>query len=154
MHRLRRHLGDAVSGSRPYRLRAGVDAGFARVRRLLVDGDVRGAAAGCRGALLPRSDAPEVRAVRGELAATLRRSALELRDSEVLWTLAGTDLGRDDAEVHEALAEPLPRTAPRAAAARARLRAIADPAPAGRPPRRRRVPPQEKRGGTRGGCGR
>jgi hypothetical protein len=129
MHRLRRHLGDAVSGSRPYRLRAGVDADFARVRRLLADGDVRGAAAGYRGALLPSSDAPEVRAVREELAATLRRSALELRDSEVLWTLAGTDLGRDDAEIHEALVELLPRTAPRAAAARARLRAIAEPAP-------------------------
>ncbi|MFC4564028.1 GAF domain-containing protein [Nocardiopsis mangrovi] len=126
MHRLRRLAGAVVRGSRPYRLAVRADADFLEVRRLLAANDVRGAAACYRGVLLPRSDAPGIRDLREELAATLRRSALELRDSELLWNLVRTDLGRDDLAMHEALVALLPRTSPRAAAARERMRALAD----------------------------
>lgn len=124
MHRLRAQLGQHVLLPRPYRLAAAPDCDLLLVRDRLAAGDVRAALAAYRGELLGRSDAPEIRAVRDEVAATLRTSVLELGDSDLLWQLACLDLGREDVAVLEVLAASLPRTSPRRASAVQRLNAL------------------------------
>ncbi|UOE21871.1 GAF domain-containing protein [Thermobifida halotolerans] len=124
VHRLRAQLGQRVLLPRPYRLAAVPDCDLLWVRDRLAAGDVRAALAAYRGELLGRSEAPGVRTVRDEVAATLRTSVLELGDSELLWQLACRDLGREDAQVLEALVASLPRTSPRRASALERLRAL------------------------------
>jgi len=124
VHRLRAQLGRRVLLTRPYRLADAPDCDLLRVRARLAAGDVRAALAAYRGELLSRSEAPEIRAVRDEVAATLRTSVLELGDSDLLWQLACRDLGREDVAVLEALATALPRTSPRRASAVQRLNAL------------------------------
>ncbi|MBW4720764.1 helix-turn-helix domain-containing protein [Saccharothrix obliqua] len=118
LHRLRAQLGDVLL-TRPYRLSADVQGDFLAVRAALRAGDVPAAAAAYQGELLPRSDAPVVRAEREELAAAVRRGVLDHDDADALWAFAGAV---EDVEVLERLVRRLPRPDPRHALAETRLR--------------------------------
>lgn len=80
---------------------------------LLDEGDVAGAVRLYTGELLPRSDAPAVRAERDELAVRVRRQALDRGGADALWTYAQTEPGRADLEALERLREVLPAGDPR-----------------------------------------
>lgn len=121
IHRLRAQLGATAVRSNPYRLHAEVDADFLSVRTDLRAGRVREAAVGYRGELLPCSEAPAVVELREMLFGTLRRAALDARDTDAMGALAETAAGGADLELTEALAATLPRSDPRRAAAVARL---------------------------------
>ncbi|WP_407318692.1 GAF domain-containing protein [Isoptericola halotolerans] len=86
--RLRRVAGAVVTGSRPYRLAAGVRSDVDVVRDHLAAGRTTAALAAYTGPLLPRSLAPGVERARAELAAEVRSAALDA------WTR--TDDGADD----------------------------------------------------------
>ncbi|XRQ13916.1 GAF domain-containing protein [Actinomadura welshii] len=119
IHRLRAQLGGIVE-ARPYRLTCAVEADFLAVRRLLDEGDVAGAVRLYTGELLPRSDAPAVRAERDELAVRVRRQALDRGGADELWTYAETEPGRADLEALERLGDVLPAGDPRLAAVASR----------------------------------
>jgi hypothetical protein len=133
VHRLRALLGPELLRTRPYRLAATVDSDFGSVRAALRAGRVPAALARCTGPLLPRSEAPEIRALSEELTAGLRRAVLGSGDSGLLHALAGHPLGEDDLEVHDRLLALLPPGDPRRAAIatrRSRLHAdLAAPPP-------------------------
>ncbi|NKZ06315.1 helix-turn-helix domain-containing protein [Actinomadura latina] len=119
IHRLRQQLGGIVH-ARPYRLGCAVEADFLTVRRMLDDGDVPGAVRLYGGELLPRSDAPAIRAERDELAVRVRRQALDRGGADALWAYAQTEPGRTDLEALERLRAVLPAGDPRRAAVASR----------------------------------
>ncbi len=119
--RLRGVIGAEVLRTRPYRLDAVVDTDFGAARRALHAGQVAEALRACAGPLLPRSDAPEIRELRDELAAGLRRGVLDSDDVELLAAFAAHPLGRDDLETHDRLVEELPPHDPRRPCFTARL---------------------------------
>ncbi|WP_086819421.1 helix-turn-helix domain-containing protein [Allokutzneria sp. NRRL B-24872] len=123
VHRLRAQLG-IVLGRKPYRLLAAVDADFLRVRSAVRSGDAALAVRTYRGPLLPRSEAPLVRAEREELHAAVRSAALHCGQPDVLWDFAQQPHGADDLEVHEVLARVLSPADPRHACVLTRLRAL------------------------------
>ena len=99
--RLKGLIGSDVLRTRPYRLAAVVDSDFGAVRRALRAGQPAEALRACAGPLLPRSDAPEIRELREELAAGIRHAVLESDDPDLLAELAVHPLGRDDLQVHD-----------------------------------------------------
>ncbi|WP_214370430.1 helix-turn-helix domain-containing protein [Pseudonocardia sp. H11422] len=113
IHRLRALIGADVLRTRPYRLAATVDSDFGTVRRALQAGRVEAALRACPGSLLPRSDAPEIREVREELAVGLRRAVLDADDVDLLHAFAGHPSGIADLEVHDRLVERMPVGDPR-----------------------------------------
>ncbi|WP_245753435.1 helix-turn-helix domain-containing protein [Geodermatophilus ruber] len=113
VRRLRRLLEDGLLATRPYRLTATVGSDFGAVRAALAAGRLRTALASCAGPLLPRSESPEVRELRDELGAALRRAVLEDGDTALLCDFAAHPLGRTDLEVHDRLVELLPPRDPR-----------------------------------------
>lgn len=113
MHRLRSVVGAGVLRTQPYRLAALVDADFVTIRTALTVGRVRDAVRLYRGALLPRSEAPEVREERDVLAAAVRRAVLGSSDAEAMWTLAERCDGSTDAELVEQLRAALAEHDPR-----------------------------------------
>jgi GAF domain len=122
--RLRGVIGADVLRTRPYRLDADVDTDFGAVRRALRAGRTAEAVRAGGGPLLPRSDAPEIRDLRDELAVGLHRDVLGSDDVELLAAFAVHPLGRDDLEVHDRLLELLPpddRRRPAVATRHARL---------------------------------
>jgi hypothetical protein len=122
--RLRNLIGADVLRTRPYRLDADVDSDVDAVRSALRAGRPADALRACGGPLLPRSDAPEIRGLRDELAAGLRRAVLDTGDVDLLAEFAEHPLGRDDLEVHDLLERQLPpgdRRRPEVAARRTRL---------------------------------
>ena len=119
--RLRGLIGADVLRTRPYRLDAVVDTDFDATRRALRSGQVAEALRACAGPLLPRSDAPEIRELRDELAAGLRRAVLDSDDVELLAAFAAHPLGADDLETHDRLVEELPPHDPRRPGFAARL---------------------------------
>ncbi|MCW2948974.1 MAG: putative phytochrome sensor protein [Actinoallomurus sp.] len=121
IHRLRGQLGAAAMLTKPYRLRAEVDADFLTARAALRSGDIPAALAACQAPLLTRSEAPAIRAERDQLSAALRRAVLEHRDLDALWTYGQREPGCDDLEVFEHLARQLPPHDPRHPVTRARL---------------------------------
>lgn len=124
IHRLRGQLGGLLA-AKPYRLECEVEADFLIVRRLLEGGgrgDLAEAARLYRGELLPRSEAPALRAERDELAVRLRCRLLGAGDPEALWIHAQTSAGQDDLEIWQRLAGVLPPGDPRHAAVRSRIR--------------------------------
>src|SRR3954454_5825215 len=70
-------IGSDALRTRPYRLYADVDTDFGAGRRALVAGQVAEALRACAGPLLPRSDAPEIRELRDDRVAGLRRPVLD-----------------------------------------------------------------------------
>ncbi|MGK5557278.1 GAF domain-containing protein [Actinomadura kijaniata] len=119
IHRLRSALGGVVR-ARPYRLDCEVEADLLAVRRLLEAGEVAAAVRVCRGELLPRSDAPAIRAERDELAVRLRRQVLARGGVAGLWDYVTGGPGRGDLEALERLRALLPPDDPRHAAVAAR----------------------------------
>ena len=92
--RLRGLIGADVLRTRPYRLDAVVDTDFGAARRALRSGQVAEALRACAGPLLPRSDAPEIRELRDELAAGLRRAVLDSDDVDLLADVRHAPPGR------------------------------------------------------------
>jgi hypothetical protein len=123
IHRLRAQLG-SILATRPYRLRASVTADLLSVKAALRAGDVHRALAAYRGALLPRSESPTIRAERDELHSAVRRAAIDQGGGDELWLLAETDLGRDDLEVLDAAHRALPPQDPRRAIVAARANRV------------------------------
>jgi hypothetical protein len=119
--RLRGLIGADVLRTRPYRLDAAVDTDFGAARRALHAGQVAEALRACAGLLLPRSDAPEIRELRDELVAGLRRAVLDSDDVELLAAFAAHPLGADDLETHDRLVDELPPQDPRRPGLAARL---------------------------------
>jgi hypothetical protein len=113
IHRLRTQLGELAMRTKPYRLRAEVEADFLTVRAALRDGDLRAALAAGRAPLLARSEAPAIRAERDELVTALRHAVLDRGDVDALWEYSQREPGRDDLAVFERLAAELPSQDPR-----------------------------------------
>lgn len=118
MHRLRALLDSVPNGSRtvrtaPYRLEARVDADFLTLREALRAGRQPETELVGRGALLPTSDAPGIRAVRDELDVGVRSAVLRGGDTDALWALSRTPAGRHDAELVSRLRHRLPLSDPR-----------------------------------------
>jgi hypothetical protein len=124
IHRLRTQLGERAMRTKPYRLRAEVDADFLAAPGALRRGDLRAALAAGQAPLLPRSDAPAIRAERDELVAALRQAVLDRGDVEALWEYSQREPGRDDLAVFERLTVELPAQDPRQPVAEARLAAL------------------------------
>jgi hypothetical protein len=95
--RLRKVLGSpSAVGGEPYRLLEPFESDVAAVRRLLLSGRVRGAAALHRDLLLPSSEAPGVVELRDELVAWTRNAVMTSDDVDALWTWATTPPGAGD----------------------------------------------------------
>jgi hypothetical protein len=125
IHRLRSRL-DGVVETKPYRLRAEVDADLNAVRAALRSGHLDVATRLCRGVLLPQSELPTLRAEWDELLVALRNAVLNRGEIGPLWSFGQAEYGRDDLEVFERLVGLLPGSDPRhilAAAHCVRLRA-------------------------------
>ncbi|MDN5858920.1 MAG: transcriptional regulator [Pseudonocardia sp.] len=99
--RLRGLVGATVLRTRPYRLDATVDSDFDAVRRALRAGDPATALRAGAGPLLPRSEAPEIRELRDELEAGLRRAVFAADDPDALAEFCGHPCGHDDLEAFE-----------------------------------------------------
>jgi hypothetical protein len=121
LSRLRRLVGAQLIGSRPYRLLAPLDTDVDRVRRLLGSGSVAAALDRYPGAVLPRSSAPGIVAVRERVSALLRQAVLHSRRPELLLRYSELPEAQDDAGVWHACLELLPAGSPRRAAAAAQL---------------------------------
>jgi hypothetical protein len=124
IHRLRTQLGERAMRTKPYRLRAEVEADFLTARAALRTGDLRAALAAGQAPLLPRSEAPAIRAERDELVAALRQAVLDRGDVDALWDYSQREPGRDDLAVFERLAAELPVQDPRQPVAEAREAAL------------------------------
>jgi hypothetical protein len=125
MHRLRAHLGERLVDTQPYRLRAAIDADWARVQHLVAEGRPAAALKAYAGPLLPASDAPEIREARGLLDESLRRGVLTTADSGLLGRWLAHPSGADDLSAARALVAVLPAGDPRRAAATATAARIA-----------------------------
>lgn len=117
--RLRRLLGPAWLGSRPYRLTVPVESDVAVVERRLETGAVTAAVSAYGGPLLPGSQAPAVVRLRHRIADGLRTALIARRDPDLLADWAHAPWGEEDLEVWRALAAVRPT-----AAVRARLREL------------------------------
>ncbi|GAA4748658.1 GAF domain-containing protein [Modestobacter marinus] len=124
IRRLRAVVGADLLQTRPYRLVAEVASDFGTAGRALAARQLTAALSVCRGPVLPRSEAVEIRQLSDELTAGLRRAVLDSDDAELLHRFSTHPLGEHDGAVHDRLAELLPRDDPRSAAVavrRARL---------------------------------
>jgi hypothetical protein len=124
IHRLRSQLGEAVLQTKPYRLRADIDADFLTARAALSDGHLDAALAVAQAPLLARSEAPAIRALREEIGLGLRRAVLEQGNADALWAYCQRDPGCYDLEAFERLTTGLPPQDPRQAIAASRLAAL------------------------------
>lgn len=122
---LRGLLGGKLA-SRPYRLTLGTEFDALEVQERLSGGDLAGALARYRGALLPGSSSPTVGEWRDFLAHALRESALQHADPDTLWGLVCTDPGSfgSDPELLFRLAHSLNPDDARLALVQARLRLV------------------------------
>jgi hypothetical protein len=112
LSRLRRILGPELLDSRPYRLRAEVDADFLTVNRLLEHGRVGEALAAYAGPLLPASDAPGIAKLRRLVDGQLRAAILAGGDRALMQTWLHSPWGTDDLEIWEAYEAALPAGSP------------------------------------------
>ncbi|MGN9758548.1 GAF domain-containing protein [Streptomyces sp. SD31] len=138
--RLRRILGPALLGSRPYRLTVPVESDVAVVERRLETGAVTGAAMAYAGPLLPGSQAPAVVRLRRRLADGLRTALIARRDPDLLADWAHAPWGEDDIDVWRALAAVRPTAAVRSRLAALESELSALPALSVRPAWERRSP--------------
>jgi hypothetical protein len=125
LSRLRRTLGPELLDSRPYRLRAELDADFRTVVRLLKRGRTAEALAQYAGPLLPGSDAPGVTRLRRLVDDRVREAVLAGRDRGLLQSWLHSSWGADDLELWEAYAKTLPHDSPPQAMAQSRIRELA-----------------------------
>ena len=102
LNRLRGLLGDQLLASRPYRLTGSVTADWVAADAQLAAGDVRGAVRCYRGPVLPRSTAPGVERIRGDLAAGLRQALVRSGQPDLMAAWTRSAWGRDDYEMWDA----------------------------------------------------
>jgi hypothetical protein len=110
--RLRALLGGQVLSSRPYRLTCEVTSDWAAVSAQLAAGDLAEALRLYRGPLLPRSEAPGVTELRGDLDRALRAAILASGQPEFLVGWTRSRWGADDLEVWQRLCAVLPASSP------------------------------------------
>ena len=110
--RLRTLLGGQVLGSRPYRLTGEVTSDWAAVSAQLAAGDLAEALRHYRGPLLPRSQAPGVAELRGDLDRALRAAILASGQPEFLIGWTRSRWGADDLEMWQRLCAVLPASSP------------------------------------------
>ena len=108
LSRLRRTLGPELLDSRPYRLRADLEADFRTVIRLLKRGRTAEALAAYAGPLLPGSDAPGVTRLRRLVEDRVRAALLAGRDRGLLQSWLHSSWGAEDLQLWEAYAKTLP----------------------------------------------
>jgi hypothetical protein len=102
LNRLRSLVGEAVLGSRPYRLAGSVNADWIAAEAQLASGDVRGAMRSYRGPILPRSVAPGVVRLREQLHMTLRETVRRSGQADLMSTWTRSSWGTDDYEMWRA----------------------------------------------------
>ncbi|SDF86373.1 GAF domain-containing protein [Klenkia brasiliensis] len=117
LSRLRKLLGEELLASRPYRLTAPLDTDLDQVRRMLARGAVATALERYAGPVLPRSEAPGVRAARARLSGSLRAAVLRTPRPDLLLRWSRLPEAAEDAAVWQALLDVLPLSSPRRAAA-------------------------------------
>lgn len=110
-----------INGS-PFTIQVPYTADFLEVKRLLREGDLRGALNRYRGALLPDSRAPLIEEERMVIEEMLRDAAVKSNDPEGLLVVA--ELLGEDLEVWERAVNALPQIDPRRAIAEAQRRKI------------------------------
>ncbi len=110
--RLRALLGGQVLSSRPYRLTCEVSSDWAAVSAQLAVGDLAEALRLYRGPLLPRSEAPGVAELRGDLERALRAAVLASGQPEYLVRWTRSRWGADDLEMWQRLCTVLPASSP------------------------------------------
>lgn len=110
--------------ARPYRIDPRIRTDVAAVRDRLAAGDVGGAVDLYRGDLLPLSDAPGIRRLRGRLRDELRTQLLRARDPDALLRFADTEHGRDDWEIWQTAYDVLSPASPRVGRVRDHLAAL------------------------------
>lgn len=124
LHRLRPILGPLL-GERPYRLTSPIACDLRRVERLVREERVSEAVDAYAGPLLPQSEVPRVVELRDRIDDQLRAAVLASGQPDLLEAWLRTPTGRDDFEASRLLAVSLPRTDPRRAAERSRIRRLA-----------------------------
>jgi GAF domain len=110
--RLRALLGGQVLASRPYRLTCEVATDWAAVQAQVAAGHLAEALRLYRGPLLPRSEAPGVTELRGEVHRALRAAILAAAEPEFLVGWTSTRWGADDLEAWQRLHAVLPSRSP------------------------------------------
>ena len=110
--RLRALLGDHLLASRPYRLTCDVASDWAAVPAHLAAGNLAEALRLYRGPLLPRSEAPGVADLRGDLHRSLRAAILAAGRPEFLLSWTRTRWGADDLQIWQRLTAVLPARSP------------------------------------------
>lgn len=110
--RLRTLLGSQLLASRPYRLTCEVTSDWAAVSAQLAAGDLAEALRLYRGPLLPRSEAPGVAELRGDVERALRAAILASGVPEFLVRWTSSRWGADDLEMWQRLAAVLPASSP------------------------------------------
>jgi len=110
--RLRALLGDQVLASRPYRLTCDVKSDWVAVSAQVAAGNLAEALRLYRGPLLPRSEAPGVVELRGDVHRALRAAILAAGRPEFLVSWIRTRWGADDLEVWQRLCAVLPGGSP------------------------------------------
>ncbi|MCW2951846.1 MAG: transcriptional regulator [Conexibacter sp.] len=125
MSRLRKLLGHAIDADR-YCLAPGVRSDVARVQERLRHGDVRAAAEGYAGPLLPYSEAPGVERERDGLEGWLRHAVLISEEVETIWAWLQSPSGDEDLLAWMRLLGLLDAEDPRRSRAAARTSALRD----------------------------
>lgn len=128
IHRIRNTLGQDVVKTKPYRIAADVDSDLHTLRGALDRGDAASAIEAA-GLLLPLSESATIRAECDELLAAMRGLALDIRNADLLWRYANTDMGRDDLEVLETARDLVDENTPRRNVLDTRLRLLLDEEP-------------------------
>jgi hypothetical protein len=105
--------------TRPYRLGAHVRADFLDLEALLARGETETALAMYTGPLLPHSDAPAVVTQREHLEETVRQTALQSQDPNILWHFA--QRAKEDLDLWQAVLKLLGQADPRRAWASTRM---------------------------------
>ena len=124
LSRLRRLVGDELVASRPYRLLGPVRSDMDDVRRLLGRGGVGAALDRYPGAVLPRSEAPGVRAARARLSGDLRQAVLASGRPELLVRYGQLPEAADDLGFWQACLAVLPPGSARRTAAAAQVQRL------------------------------
>jgi len=110
--RLRALLGSDLLASRPYRLTCEVSSDWAAVSAQVAAGNVAEALRLYRGPLLPRSEAPGVAELRGDVHRGLRAAILAVGQPEFLFGWTRSRWGADDLEMWQRLRAVLPAGSP------------------------------------------
>jgi hypothetical protein len=124
LSRLRRLVGDQLVGSRPYRLLGPVRTDAQEVGRLVARGEVGPALDRYRGALLPGSVAPGVRAARERLADLLRSAVLASARPDLMLRYSELPEAAGDLALWQACLAVLPAGSARRSAAAAQVQRL------------------------------